>query len=739
MKSLVKNIRTVIAGVSMLAVGLAYGYDLEKIHEAFGEDAQVEDAVDGVLVTLGADVSGPVFLDESWFCAETVVYVGLTIDLNGHSIIGVDGVLPENLEERVQEIRRQQEMGSGWDLEVGERGSEAIYICPSFAGMLGEHLRLSIINTAVEPACVCGGNGVDFPYGSKCAGLNIGCVHGGCGIKYGEWDEWDQPDTCDIYIDSNVIVAGGNGGVASGANGRYDFCGCYALSGDGGHALHGFCVIENDGVIRGGNGGAGGDNTYHGGLGGDGGDAVVPGDMDNRCLEVSSGEFRGGNGGDGGHGKLRGGDGGNGGWCGLATSLDPYSEAYNGDGGKGGNGFIPGHGGFLGGDGHDTWSHVMAEGGQHVPTEELSYIPWTFDGMDDDGYDVLILTNNVVGTLAIPDDLGERIMLDLNGFSILPADGDDSDVMSGSQHGAPAILLEHVDKWPEWLSDYGYNEIYIVDNTATRENPTYIVGGNGFSVDAWENGNGGPCLSYGREPLGGEASYDHYLFAVGENVICQGGDGAAAVTAVGGQGGPGCDGTIGSNFGTIQGGKGGMGTKQPDGMGTAGGDGGAGVAGGMIWGYGVMENFGTIKGGAGGPGGFGFPSGAGGVGGTGVIGSVGSNLGTIQGGDNGWSITLMGLDVNAIAVGKDSAKLTVTAAFNAGISEQIFVDCLELGYSLSVKASSELAALSDAEPTVVSIDDIDLTDTEFDTTSVTFGLTVDKPSAAAGFYGVAVK
>ena len=215
------------------------------LHEIFDDLPVVigPDGDGGWTVTLTNDITGPLNIPDN---------LGhLTIDLNGHDLIGPDGML-------------------GSEITPGGNGQQAIRIVAGEGD--GSVTRLSIVTTGGD-SLVKGGDGGDGnPGGNGAAAIE---VTGGCrdGVK--------------IDVGAGVTVRGGKGGDSVSGNG-----------GDGGSGIVGD-VGTNDGTIIGGDGGS--SDTGDGGNGGNG----VDGDVD-----VNNGTITGGDGGDSSHGQ--GGDGGQG-------------------------------------------------------------------------------------------------------------------------------------------------------------------------------------------------------------------------------------------------------------------------------------------------------------------------------------------------------------------------------------------------------------------------------------------
>ena len=200
-----------------------------KLHDIFDDLPVViePDGDGGWKVTLTNDLTGPIDIPDN---------LGhLTIDLDGHNLIGPDGV-------------------QGSETTPGGNGQQAIRIVAGEGD--GRVTRISIV-TSGDDSLVKGGDGGDGnPGGNGAAAIE---VMGGCrdGVK--------------IDVGEGVTVRGGKGGDSVSGNG-----------GDGGAGIVGD-VGTNDGTITGGDGG----DSDHG-HGGDGGQGVT-GNVDENNGTISGG------------------------------------------------------------------------------------------------------------------------------------------------------------------------------------------------------------------------------------------------------------------------------------------------------------------------------------------------------------------------------------------------------------------------------------------------------------------
>ena len=236
------------AGLTKDVVFKIASAEAEKLEEIFDElPVDIEpDGDGGWKVTLTNDI------DSADLPLEFPDNLGhVTIDLNGHDLIGANGA-------------------NGDETTPGGNGKSAIQIVP-VAGS-GNVTRLSIVTTGGD-ALVKGGDGGDGnPGGNGAAAIKVADGARG-GVK--------------VDVGAGVTVRGGRGG--SSVSGR---------GGDGGSGVEGN-VGSNDGTIEGGDGG-----DSSGGDGGNGGHGV------DGNVDVNNGSITGGDGGDSDHG--RGGDGGQG-------------------------------------------------------------------------------------------------------------------------------------------------------------------------------------------------------------------------------------------------------------------------------------------------------------------------------------------------------------------------------------------------------------------------------------------
>ena len=200
------------------------------LHDIFDDLPVViePDGDGGWTVTLTNDITGPLDIPDN---------LGhLTIDMNGHDLIGPDGI-------------------PGNETAPGSSGQQAIRIVAGEGD--GSATRLSIVTTGGD-SLVKGGDGGDGnPGGNGAAAIEVmdGCRNG---IK--------------IDVGAGVVVRGGKGGDSVSGNG-----------GDGGSGIVGD-VGTNDGTITGGDGG----DSNHG-QGGDGGQGVT-GDVGTNNGTISGGQ-----------------------------------------------------------------------------------------------------------------------------------------------------------------------------------------------------------------------------------------------------------------------------------------------------------------------------------------------------------------------------------------------------------------------------------------------------------------
>ena len=539
------------------------------------------------LIQLNEDITGPLEIPDN--------LGNLMLDLNGHSIIGVDGAAGSATSAAgaatsgilitasgetgnatqlylCSETDSVVRGGNGGDGNPPSAGAAAVAV----AAGVQSGTKLTYVDEAVS---LIGGNG----------GHGLGADANGNGTAGGAGGNGS-----DLEVGENCgSITGGNGGT--GANAANDSANGGA-GGAGGYAVNADVEDNSDGTLTGGNGGAGGAAVNgNGGAGGDG-SAALP---TSATVSVNNNDITGGNGGNGGaaDGSGSGGAGGNGGA--TTTVASSYGDATNTAGENGATG---------------------TQDDNRTRLEEIFPAPATVEH-DGDGYRVT-LAGDITGPLALPDDLG-KVTLDLNGHSIVTTATDDDG------NGKAGIIISEAGR-AEPMGDT-VTALSIVNSSATEA--SVVRGANGADADpanSKEAGDGGAAVEVAA---GAQAGVTIAVESAGGEVSLVGGAGGSGVSDgyAGGNGGAGVDGDVSVNHGTITGGNGGNGAENANGDGGNGGAGGAGVTGD------VEENLGAITGGNGG---YGADSangtgGNGGQGGAAVAGTVEENVGTLTGGENG--------------------------------------------------------------------------------------------------------